>query len=202
MQTRPSPNLLAGVCVLALCGLTLTQTACAPARPAFADITPASTAMSAPTQYVDVGGDRIGYRSFGQGDPIVFITRMRGTMDTWDPLFLDGVARAHRVILVDYPGVGYSSGTLPQTMASVADFVAAFAMALDLSRFTVAGWSWGGAVAQTVLLEHPDRISHAIIMGANPPGELVRPIQQAFLDRAFKPVNDLADEEVLFFSQP
>jgi pimeloyl-ACP methyl ester carboxylesterase len=54
-------------------------------------------------------------------------------------------------------------------------------------------------VAQTVTLEHAERVTHAVIIGANPPGRLVRPIQQAFLERAFKPVNDLADEEVMFF---
>lgn len=200
MQTRTSLKLLAGACVLAVCGLSLAAAGCAPAYPSPTSEAPASvTAMSAPTHYIDVGGDKIAYRSFGAGDPMIFVTRMRGTIDTWDPLFLDGLAKSHRVILVDYPGVGYSGGALPQGMSAAASFVADFATAIDVPRFTIAGWSWGGAVAQTVMLEHPDRVTHAIIMGANPPGKLERPIQQAFLDRAFKPVNDLADEEVLFF---
>lgn len=201
MQTRSSPNLLAGVCTLVLCELTLVPAACTPAAPLAEAAEPAvtPTAMTAPTQYVDVNGDKIAYRTFGKGDPLIFITRMRGTIDTWDPLFLDGVAKTHQVTVVDYPGVGYSSGALPQSMSEAANFVGAFATAINIPRFTIVGWSWGGAVAQTVMLEHPDRVSHAIIIGANPPGKLERPIQQAFLDRAFKPVNDLKDEEVLFF---
>lgn len=200
MQTLPSPKLLAGVCALAVCGLSLAQTGCAPVRPLFSTNAPvAHTAITAPTQYVDVAGDWIAYRSLGAGDPMILVSRMRGTLDTWDPLFLDGLARTHRVILVDYPGVGYSGGTLPADMSAAAGFVDAFASAIGVERFIMAGWSWGGAVAQTVTLEHPERVTHAIIIGANPPGALVRPIQQAFLDRAFKPVNDLADEEVLFF---
>ncbi len=200
MQTRTSLKLLAGACMLAVCGLSLAAAGCAPAYPSPTSEAAASvTAMSAPTQYVDIGGDRIAYRSFGAGDPMIFVTRMRGTIDTWDPLFLDGLAKSHQVILVDYPGVGYSGGVLPQDMSEAASFVADFATAIDVPRFTIAGWSWGGAVAQAVMLEHPDRVTHAIIMGANPPGKVERPIQQAFLDRAFKTVNDLADEEVLFF---
>jgi pimeloyl-ACP methyl ester carboxylesterase len=53
-------------------------------------------------------------------------------------------------------------------------------------------------VSQTVLLEHPQRVSHAILVGTNPPGKVELPIQPAFIERALKPVNDLADEEVLF----
>lgn len=200
MQTRASLNLLSGVCMLAVCGLLLAPAGCAPAHPAnAAEAVSTVTAMSASTQYVDVGGNRIAYRSFGGGDPMILVTRMRGTIDTWDPLFLDGLSKSHQVIIVDYPGVGYSGGKLPQDMSEAADFVAAFATAINIPRFTIVGWSWGGAVAQTVMLEHSDRVAHAVIMGANPPGKLERPIQQAFLDRAFKPVNDLADEEVLFF---
>lgn len=200
MQTRTSPKLLADVCALAVCGLLLAPAGCSPTRPADAVqavLTP--TAMSAQTQYVDISGDNIAFRSFGSGDPMIFVTRMRGTIDTWDPLFLDGLAKSHRVIVVDYPGVGYSDGKLPQDMSQAANFVAAFATGLNIPRFTIVGWSRGGAVAQTVMLEHPDRVTHAVIVGANPPGKLERPIQQAFLDRAFKAVNDLADEEVLFF---
>lgn len=200
MQTRPSPKLLAGVCALAVCGLLLTPAGCAPAPSAeTAQPVAPPSALTAPTLYIDVDGSKIAYRSIGEGDPIILVTRMRGTIDTWDPLFLDTLAAAHRVITVDYPGVGYSGGALPQDMSRAADFVGAFATAIDVQRFTIMGWSWGGAVAQTFLLEHPDRVTHAIILGANPPGKLERPIQKAFLDRAFKPVNNLADEEVLFF---
>jgi pimeloyl-ACP methyl ester carboxylesterase len=157
------------------------------------------TAATAPTHYVDVAGDRIGYRSIGTGPPLVALTRMRGTLDTWDPLFLDELAKSNRVVTVDYPGVGYSSGTLPAGIESAAAFVGAFADALELDTFVLLGWSWGGTVAQTFVVEHPGRATHAILVGTNPPGEGVKAIQQAFLDRAFKPVNDLDDETVLFF---
>ncbi|HEY3515564.1 MAG TPA: alpha/beta hydrolase [Gammaproteobacteria bacterium] len=157
------------------------------------------TAAAVPTRYVQVGLDRIAYRSIGDGAALLLLTRMRGTLDTWDPLFLDELAKSYRVITVDYPGVGYSSGTLPPGIGLAADFVAAFADALELGAFVLLGWSWGGTVAQTFVVEHPGRATHAILVGTNPPGELVKPLQPAFIERAFRPVNDLDDETVLFF---
>lgn len=160
---------------------------------------PSPDAVAAPTDHVDVAGSRIAYRSIGDGRPMILLNRMRGTLDTWDPRFLDLLARSHRVITVDFPGVGYSQGTLPPDMSIAASFVDAFATAIVVPRFVVAGWSWGGLVAQALLLEHAERVSHAILIGTNPPGENERPMQPAFLERAFKPVNDFEDDVVLFF---
>jgi pimeloyl-ACP methyl ester carboxylesterase len=157
------------------------------------------TAATAETRYVQVQGEPIAYRSFGNGSPIVLANRMRGTLDTWDPLFLDTLAKSHTVITFDYPGVGYSGGTLPGDMAKVAGVVDAFATAIRLDKFAMLGWSWGGFATQTLLLDRPERITHAILVGTNPPGPGQAPIQQVFIERAVKPVNDLADEEVLFF---
>lgn len=157
------------------------------------------TAETATTRYVEVAGNRIACRSIGSGAPMILLNRMRGTLDTWDPLFLNGLAETLRVITVDYPGIGYSSGALPGDIGKAADFVDAFATAINVPQLIIAGWSWGGLVAQTFLLDHPERVSHAVLIGTNPPGKVDIPIQQVFIERAFKPVNDLADEEVLFF---
>lgn len=156
-------------------------------------------AATAPTQYVEVAGNRIAYRDIGAGSPIITVARMRGTIDTWDPLFLDTLARSHRVITVDWPGVGYSQGTLPVDMGQAAAFIDAFATALGIERYAVMGWSWGGLAAQALVTDKPGRLTHAILIGTNPPGPPVHDLSPAFIERAFKPVNDLADEEVLFF---
>jgi pimeloyl-ACP methyl ester carboxylesterase len=151
------------------------------------------------TLYSDVDGARIAYRSIGSGPPILLLTRFRGTLDTWDPLFLERLARHHRVITLDYPGVGYSSGRFPREVAQVAALVNAFATKVGVPRYAVLGWSWGGIVAQTLLLQHPQAVSHAVLVGTAPPGPGQAAIQQVWLERALKPVNDLADEEILFF---
>lgn len=157
------------------------------------------TAATATTRFVQVNNDRIAYRAIGAGPPIVLATRMRGTIDTWDPRFLDALARQRRVITVDYPGVGHSAGRLPDDVGHAAGFIDAFATEIGLDRYAILGWSWGGLVAQALLLDKPERITHAVLVGTNPPGPTEHPIQQVFIERAVKPVNDLADEEVLFF---
>lgn len=159
----------------------------------------AQSALNSQTIYVEISGGRTGYRSSGSGDPILMLTRFRGTLDTWDPLWLELLARTHRVITVDYPSIGYSSGTLPSDLEGVAAFVKAFALKIGLDRFVVLGWSWGGLVAQTVLLDYPEMVSHAVLIGTGPPGVDHANVNQEWLARALKPVNDLADEEILFF---
>lgn len=161
--------------------------------------TAADTTLSAPTRYAEVEGTRLAYRVIGAGPTVLALNRLRGTLDTWDPAFLDALAADHRLILVDYPGVGYSNGSLPPDMARVADIIAAFATAVGAERFDVMGWSWGGALTQVFLVRHPDRVRRAVLIGANPPGRNELPMQDVWFNRAIKPVNDLADDEILFF---
>ena len=162
------------------------------------DVT-AQTAVAAITQYVEIDGNKIGYRSMGSGEPLILLTRMRGTLDTWDPLFLDQLAQTHRVITLDYPGTGYSAGTLPTDLGQLAAFVNTFASKVGVTRFAVLGWSWGGIVSQAVLMRYPEMVSHAVLVGTAPPGPERAEIQQIWLERATKPINDLNDEEILFF---
>jgi pimeloyl-ACP methyl ester carboxylesterase len=161
----------------------------------------AQLASNAKTQYVEIKGDKIGYRSFGNGTPLVLANRMRGTLDTWDPLFLDKLAVSHKVIIFDYPGIGYSTGTLPTDMNTVATFMKDFSSAIKVQKFAMLGWSWGGFVTQITLLKYPELVSHAVLVGTTPPGTKndYFPIAENWVERALKPVNNLEDEEILFF---
>lgn len=159
----------------------------------------AAGAASAETRYLSVNGERIAYRSLGKGEPIVLVNRLRGTLDTWDPLFLDALASQYRVITVDYPGIGYSQGQQPDDMDKAAAFIGDFAATLGLKHYAALGWSWGGLVTQALLLDRPEQVRQVILVGTVPPGANTVPMQPAFLDAAVKPVNDLADEEILFF---
>ena len=50
------------------------------------------------TQFADLGDHKIAYRSYGEGTPIIFANRFRGTLDTWDPLFLKLMSEKFNVI--------------------------------------------------------------------------------------------------------
>jgi pimeloyl-ACP methyl ester carboxylesterase len=70
---------------------------------------------------------------------------------------------------------------------------------VGIKQFHVAGWSYGGLVAQAALFTNKDRVLKAILIGTNPPGINEVPFDKAFFERALKPVNDLEDETVAFF---
>jgi hypothetical protein len=45
----------------------------------------AGTAATAPTQTLRIGKQKIGYRSIGNGRPVVFVQGLAGTIDGWPP---------------------------------------------------------------------------------------------------------------------
>ena len=159
----------------------------------------ATSAVTAPTQFVDSNGRRLAYRSIGQGAPLILCVRLRGVLDVWDPKFLDALATSFRVVIFDYSGFGRSSGTASYNSASLARDAIDLADALGLETFVIGGWSLGGRGAQVVAAVHPSRVSHLVLIGTIPPGKVTHGPEPIFFERALKPINDLADEEVLFF---
>lgn len=153
----------------------------------------------AETRFADLGDRKIAYRSYGKGKAVIFVNRFRGTLDTWDPLFVASMAEKFNVIVFDYSGIGSSTGSLAPDITVVAKDVKDLADALKLDSVIVLGWSYGGLVAQTATLLYPNLVTHAVLVGTNPPGKNEIPIEQAFFDAALKPLNDFEDEIVLFF---
>lgn len=156
-------------------------------------------AALASTAYATIAGKKIAYRSIGNGAPIIFCNRFRGTLDSWDPAFIDELANEYLVIIFDYSGIGLSSGELPTVIAEVAEDVKDLADFLQLEKFIIGGWSYGGTIAQTFSVLYPQRITHTILIGTTPPGQNPNPPEAMFLETSAKPVNDLADEIILFF---
>jgi pimeloyl-ACP methyl ester carboxylesterase len=160
----------------------------------------AENAVNAPTRLATVkAGREIAYRSVGHGPAFVLCNRFRGTLDTWDPAFIDGLARHFRVITFNFRGVGRSTGEPPATILAMAEDVIDLVEALKLGQVVLGGWSIGGLAAQTVATVKPELISHLVLIGTGPAGKTEHPIDPVFFEHAHKPVNDLADEYVLFF---
>jgi pimeloyl-ACP methyl ester carboxylesterase len=158
-------------------------------------------AACAETLFIDVNGTRYAYRSLGRtGDiPLVMINRFRGTMDEWDPAFLDRIAAARHVIIFDNAGVARSGGEAPPRMTGWAGNTSAFIEALGFSQVDVLGFSLGGLVAQELTLQRPDLVRRLVIVGSGAgyvEGANVRPEAIAV---ATKPVNTDEDFLYLFF---
>ncbi len=127
---------------------------------------------TAPTQYVEANGIRFAYRRFGKtgGLPIVLNLHFRGTMDHWDPLITDGLARNREVILFDNAGIGASSGETPADFPATATDTIAFINALGISKTDVMGYSIGGKIAQEIVVQAPGLVRKLILAGTGPRG--------------------------------
>ena len=163
--------------------------------------TPHASYVHAPNQHVQVPGRTLAWRSVGQGQPLLLCQRFRGTMDDWDPAFIDALAaEGLRVITFDYSGLGLSSGTPNYAPTALAQDACDLLQALDLQQVVLGGWSVGGLAVQVAVAMWPQRLSHALMLAAVPPGPNVRAGAPLFNTTALKAHNDLADEEVLFFA--
>lgn len=156
----------------------------------------------APTQFAELAGRRLAYRRFGTGTPILLCVRFRGTMDSWDPAFLDGlVAQGLEVIVFDYSGLGQSSGTPTYAPAALAKDAVELIGALGLQQTVLAGWSVGGIAAQIVFTQAPQLVSHLVLIATTPPGPLVKAGEPLFYDLARRS-NEAHEEFVQLFFEP
>jgi pimeloyl-ACP methyl ester carboxylesterase len=130
----------------------------------------AAQLFRAQVRVTPVGKARIAWYERGRGSPLVMLTGTGSTMAEWDPALLRLLARDHRLLLFDYPGVGMSGPWHGRGFDSLADATAGLMAAIDLPNADVLGWSMGGFVAQRLAIDHPARVSHLILAGTNPGG--------------------------------
>jgi pimeloyl-ACP methyl ester carboxylesterase len=112
-----------------------------------------------PTRFVDGPLERAvrvpAVRSLRDHPAVRAPPALRGTIDHWDPTFLDALAGEREVIIFDNRGLNGSSGTPATSVSELVDGTIAFVRALRLSQVDLLGWSLGGIVAQGVALTAP-----------------------------------------------
>ncbi|MDL2406942.1 alpha/beta hydrolase [Rhizobium calliandrae] len=156
-----------------------------------------NTHQTAPTQYVEANGIKFAYRRFGkpEGVPLVLNMHFTGTMDHWDPLVTDGLAKGREVILFNNAGISSTSGEVPTTIEGMAADGVSFIKALGLKKVDVLGFSLGGLVAQEIALAEPDLVRKLILVGTGPrSGEgmaTLTPEAQAVFGAAYENPDDL-----------
>jgi len=128
--------------------------------------------VDAPTEILDVNDQRYAYRRFGKasGAPLLFLQHFTGTLDNWDPAVTDPLASTREVILFDNAGLGRSSGTVPKTIAGMAEHAFAFLDGLEIATCDVLGYSLGGMVAQQMVLDRPSIFRKMILVATAPRG--------------------------------
>jgi pimeloyl-ACP methyl ester carboxylesterase len=140
---------------------------------------PASV-VGAPVRIARTARGPVAYRTLGSGPPLLLIMGYAGTMETWDPLFVDTLARHYRVVIFDNAGTG-ATGALPAplTIDAMAAQTSALIDALRLGRTDVLGWSMGGMIAQALAVTHPGQLRRLVLCASFPgTGRIIRPPQR------------------------
>lgn len=131
------------------------------------------------TSYVDAQNNQVradgttfAYRELGPlgGIPLVLLNHWGAVLDNFDPRIVDGLAWTHRVIAIDYRGIGSSGGIAPVTVDEMARDTIALIRAMGFDRVDLLGFSLGGFVAQDVALKAPDLVRRLILTGTGPAG--------------------------------
>jgi pimeloyl-ACP methyl ester carboxylesterase/DNA-binding winged helix-turn-helix (wHTH) protein len=125
-------------------------------------------------------GVSIAYASTGDGPPFVKAAHWLTHIDyddqspVWRHMFGD-IAADFRLIRYDARGSGLSDRDVPEFSfdAWVRD-LETVVDALELERFPLLGVSQGGAVAIRYAVDHPERVSHLILLGAYARGRNLR----------------------------
>lgn len=167
----------------------------------------AERAATASTKYVDVRNVRYAYRDLGPDNPadqtpILFLHRFRGTLDDWDPGFVDELAKTRHVILFSDQEIGTSTGTAATSVDEKARNAADFAWALGHSKIDVLGFSMGGFICQAIAISEPMLVRKVVIIGSGAGGnpEAAPPTDIVF-GIALHPQNTFEDVRYLFFAE-
>jgi len=159
------------------------------------------------TKYVEADGVRYAYRELGPDQPVdttplVFLHRFRGTLDDWDPAFVDAVAVQRPVILFSDAAVGSSTGTAATSVDEKARNAASFVRALGYERVDVLGFSMGGFVAQAIAMAEPALVRKMVLIGTGPGGNAEsEPPTDIVFEIALRPEYAFEDVRYLFFAE-
>jgi len=107
----------------------------------------------------------------GQGEPLLFISGTGGDLRAKPNVFDGPLVKAFDVVGYDQRGLGRTSKPdEPYTMADYADDAAALLDAVGWDRVRVVGVSFGGMVAQELVLRHPSRVARLALCCTSPGG--------------------------------
>jgi pimeloyl-ACP methyl ester carboxylesterase len=146
--------LLFGFWVVFLFGLAV-------ASPKNQDVQPVQSLVK--TGYLEVPDGRLYYEVAGEGDWIVLVHDGNLHSVTWDEQF-PVFSKNHKV--VRYDRRGYGKSTYPEKPYSNIEDLAEVFRQLNIEKATLMGMSAGGELVIDFTLEHPDKVTGLVLVGA------------------------------------
>lgn len=120
-----------------------------------------------------VHGTSIAWGEMGEGPPLVLLHGIFDSHRTWRRA-APHLAKNYRVLMPDLPGNGYSGRPdAPYTLTWNAQVVAEWMEAIGVGKAQVCGHSYGGGIAQWMILEHREKIDRLALLSAGGLGRQV-----------------------------
>ena len=111
---------------------------------------------------VTVDGLRLRATVQGRGQPLLLVMGIGGSIEMWEPL-VDAL-NGFQTIAFDAPGSGESERpSRPLRMPGLARLTDGLLAALGYGKVDVLGVSYGGAIAQQLAYQHPDRVRRLVL---------------------------------------
>lgn len=124
-------------------------------------------------KFIDVNGVRTRYFEGGSGEPLVLVHGGQwpstASADTWAPIF-DHLAAKFHVYAVDKLGMGFTDNPKTEadfSMDAITDHIFGFIQAVGIRRAVLVGHSRGALPVARIAVDHPDMVSHLVILDSN-----------------------------------
>lgn len=111
---------------------------------------------------LDLGDIQLHYKDRGEGPPVLGIMGFAVDQRFWAAQ-VSALTANHRFITFDNRGVGKSTGAGATSLDQMADDAVRLMDHLEIDKAVVFGMSMGGAIAQRLVLDHPERVSALIL---------------------------------------
>ena len=148
-------------------------------------------------QYAEVNGVRLHYVTSGKGPLIIFLHGFPEFWYEWKDQLAE-FANDHRVVAPDMRGYNLSSkpvGLDHYQMKDLVEDVRALAEHLGYKKFILVGHDWGGGVAWSFAIAHPEYLEKLVIINCPHPAILAREL-------ANNPMQQKASQYMLLFRSP
>src|SRR6187455_3429200 len=118
-----------------------------------------------------INGLNFYYERAGAGPPLLFISGSGGDLRAQPNVFASPLAKAFDLLAYDQRGLGRTDKPdVAYSMADYADDAAALLDHVGWDEALVVGVSFGGMVAQELVLRHPSRVKRLVLACTSPGG--------------------------------
>jgi pimeloyl-ACP methyl ester carboxylesterase len=135
-------------------------------------------------RFLDVDGVRVFYRASGPVDaPTMLLLHGFPSASHQFRRLMDALGNDYRLIAPDYPGFGHTEPPdgFAYSFEALTDVVEGFVRLLELRRFVLYAFDFGGPVGFRLATRHPDWIAGLVIQNANAYEEGLSPTARGLL---------------------